>query len=179
MKKAKGPKPRKAVYEIIALKMKEPWELLEEALEFHPELHDCRIALAWRKALKPDIDGHLVLGKCVKVSELNQEFSGYDFIVVLNREIWDDPLFTRAKKLALLDHELCHAMPAEDQEGEQKADERGRLLWRTRKHDIEEFQDVITRHGCYKRDLEQFAEALQRKRQTPLLDTDQTTVHVQ
>ena len=164
----KGPKPRNVNYELIPLQIKEPYELLDTALEFHDELRGVRIALAWRKRQKTDRDGHLTLGKCMKVSDLNKEFAQFDFIIVLNREVWNDSEFGREKKLALIDHELCHAMPLVDDEGEQKVDERGRQLWRSRKHDIEEFREIVQRHGCYKRDLEEFAKALEEKRKEPL-----------
>jgi hypothetical protein len=49
-----------------------------------------------------------------------------------------------------------------DSTGEPAYDERGRLVYRTRKHDIEEFAVIVERYGCYKRDLEQFAAALRR-----------------
>lgn len=162
---------RKSVnYEIIHESFSEPYELLEEAMtEWHEDLSDARIGLAWRKKLKPDVDGNLVLGRCVRVSDLQKEFAQFDFIIVLNREVWNDEGFTRDKKLALLDHELCHAAPALDKEGEEKVDERGRRVWRTRRHDIEEFQSVVSRHGCYKRDLERFAEAMLQKKREPLL----------
>jgi hypothetical protein len=52
---------------------------------------------------------------------------------------------------------------------EPKYDERGRNVWRVRKHDIEEFQAIVERHGCYKRDLENFAKSLLKKTETPLL----------
>jgi hypothetical protein len=39
-------------------------------------------------------------------------------------------------------------------------DERSRKCYRVRKHDIEEFSDVVARYGTYKRDLEMFAAAL-------------------
>jgi hypothetical protein len=77
--------------------------------------------------------------------------------------------FTPAKKRALIDHELSHAGIVLNKDGEPKYDERGRNIWRTRKHDIEEFRDVVERHGCYKRDLTLFAEALLKKRETPPL----------
>ena len=67
-------------------------------------------------------------------------------------------------------HELCHAAPAfDDDTGEQKVDAADRLVWRTRKHDIEEFRSVVTNHGCYKRDLMKFAEALLKKKETPII----------
>ncbi len=47
-------------------------------------------------------------------------------------------------------------------------DERGRRVFRTRKHDIEEFRCIVERHGCYKTDLVAFAQAIVDKRKAPL-----------
>lgn len=47
----------------------------------------------------------------------------------------------------------------------------------TRKHDIEEFRDVVARHGCYKKDLDNFAEALLEKHANPLFDPDRVKWH--
>lgn len=70
-----------------------------------------------------------------------------------------------------MDHELCHAAPAYDEDtGEQKVDAADRLVWRVRRHDIEEFRSVVTHHGCYKADLEKFADALLKKQGSLLLD---------
>jgi hypothetical protein len=157
----------------------EPYLLMDEIrLEHHDHLSDAKIAMAWRKALNPDVDGHLVLGKCVKASDLQRELVDYDFVILLNWEVWHDPEFTTPKKKALLDHELCHAEVARDKEtGDDKFDERGRRVWRTRKHDIEEFTEIVQRHGCYKRDLEKFAETLlAKKRQSPSLFPPDVTV---
>src|SRR5690348_16682590 len=80
----------------------------------HLDIAEADIGLAWQKKLKPDADGHLILGKCVKLSDLHREFFKLDFIIVLNKEVWEDPEFTREKKEALMDHELCHAAVTED-----------------------------------------------------------------
>lgn len=171
---AKDKKAKAVNFRIIAVSegqpLPEPYRLLQEVREkFHADTRGARIALAWRYRLNPDKDGHLILGRCCKVSDLHREFADYDFIIVLNQDVWDDPKFDRAKKVALLDHELCHAAPDyEEESGEHKRDERNRLIFRTRKHDIEEFQDVVSRHGCYKRDLEKFAKALLDGAQAPL-----------
>lgn len=139
----------------------EPYKLLNQARrKWHTDLGAAEIALAWRKNWKGDKDGHLILGQCRQASELQREFAAYDFVILLNREVWTSPEFSREKKLALLDHELCHAAPALDKHLEQRSDERGRKLWRMRRHDIEEFRAIVDRHGCYKRDLEEFARAL-------------------
>ena len=66
-------------------------------------------------------------------------------------------------KYALIDHEMCHAAPVVNKEGKHKKDERDRYVWRMRDHDIEEFHEIVKRHGIWKRDLEIFAEALLKK----------------
>jgi hypothetical protein len=167
----KLPKPKKVNFRLVPPKdgpahdhIPEPYRLMEEIREkHHPELREANIALAWRLALKRDKDGHLILGKCVKASDLNKEFAPYDFVILLNYEVWHDPEFDKPKKLALLDHELCHADVSLNKQFEKVRDERDRLVWRLRKHDIEEFRAVVERHGCYKRDLEEFAKVLLKK----------------
>lgn len=160
-------KPKKVNFEVITedqVDGVEPYAILSGLREqFHGHLSRARIVLAWRKELKPDADNHLILGKCVKVSDLYKELADYDFIILLNREVWHDPLFTKEQKTALVDHELCHADVACDDEGATKMDARGRIVYRIRKHDIEEFGAVVARHGCYKRDLEEFAKILREK----------------
>lgn len=174
MKPLKPAKPKTINFKLIPEKdgdhEPEPYRIMREMVEkYHEDLHGARIAMAWRIALKADKDGHLMLGKCVKASDLQKEFSEYDFVILLNREVWLSDEFTLEKKQALVDHELCHATFAPDKDGFKKRDERDRIVWRTRKHDIEEFFDIVRRHGCYKRDLQAFAEVLLRKKATPPL----------
>jgi hypothetical protein len=137
-------------------------------LAHHEDVVDARFALAWRLAWKPDVDGHVILGQCRKVSDLDREIvDAYDFIIILNKEWWDDPLVTDQQRNALLDHECCHAAVKRDEAGDVAIDERGRTVYRIRKHDVEDFAEIADRHGCYKRDLEAFAAALDRARQRP------------
>ena len=64
---------------------------------------------------------------------------------------------------AILFHELKHAAPTcHPRTGAQLEDERGRKLWRIRKHDLEEFVDVVEAFGTYKRDVENFYSAIVR-----------------
>ena len=158
-------------FELIALDGA-PYAILREMLKFHNDLAEVSVALAWRKNLKTDKDGHLILGKCVKASDLQRELADFDFVILLNQDIWEDDDFTEDKKRALMDHELCHAAGSMTKDGMPKRDERGRRVWRTRKHDIEEFQAIVERHGCYKKDLERFAEAITKKQRTPLLKSE-------
>jgi len=130
----------------------------------HEEVTDARIALAWCRSWNPDVDGRVTLGKCKKATDLDRELAPYDFVIMLSPEFWLNARVTDAQREALLDHELMHAAVSYDDDGFPKVDERGRKVYRIRKHDIEEFGDVVGRHGCYKRDLELFAAALERAR---------------
>ena len=173
-------KPKKVLFELITREETflsgQPYDLLDEVrAENHEDTCAAKIALAWKRDTKPDVDGRLMLGRCVRQSDLARELVDFDFVIVLNREVWEDPEFDRGKKLALLDHEMMHAARVVDGEGEPVIDTKGRAVWRVRGHDIEEFTDVISRRGCYKRDLEKFAEALVCKKKTPLFTAASST----
>jgi hypothetical protein len=176
-------KPKKINYRMInPADSPEPYRIMEEVRSaHHPDTLDANICLAWRIDTKPDVDGHLILGRCVRASDLQRELVNWDFVILLNKEVWDDKEFTAEKKRALIDHELCHAEVACDEEtGSPKIDVRGRKVWRIRKHDIEEFQAIVSRHGCYKRDLERFAEVLINRKSNPLFAraSDETTFQI-
>jgi hypothetical protein len=180
MRKSPTPKPKKVQFSLIDPKRTPQHEaypmMAELRSRHHHSISEARIALAWRKGLKRDKDGHLMLGKCVKASDLQRELVEWDFVILLNKEVWEDIQFGKEKKLALLDHELCHAEVSTDKEGDPVRDEKGRKVWRVRRHDIEEFNAVVIRHGTYKADLERFAEALLKRAKTPLFNTEETTV---
>ena len=172
-------KPKKVLFELIkpdqVFLSGQPYELLAEVrAETHFDTAEAKIALAWKKDTKPDADGRLCLGRCVRATDLQRELVDYDFVIVLNREVWEDPEFGREKKLALLDHEMCHAARVVDDDGDPKIDSKGRPVWRTRGHDIEEFHEIIARHGIWKGDLEKFAKVLLDRKKEPLLGTLET-----
>jgi hypothetical protein len=159
---------KKVSYELIPRQSdrgRPMYAVLDELVEQHHEdlnRTNARIALAWHKGLKPDVDGRVVLGKCRKATDLDRELAPWDFVILLNKDWWEDRRVADAQRKALLDHELSHAAIAYDDHGEPKRDERDRYVYRTKRHDLEEFSDVIARHGIYKRDIEQFAQALRR-----------------
>jgi hypothetical protein len=159
-------KPKRVSYELIprASIIGAPMyaQLDDLVRAYHEPITDARIALAWCTSWKPDVDGRVVLGKCKKASDLDRELAAFDFVILLSRRFWRHEDVTDAQRTALLDHELCHATVSYDEAGEPVEDERGRLVYRIRKHDIEEFTDIVSRHGCYKADLERFAAALRK-----------------
>src|SRR6266511_3998077 len=92
------------------------YPILDELVQRHrPDLEDAKIALAWRFGFKRNRDGQLVLGKCKKVSDLDKQFQGHDFVIILNSEAWD--ALNEEQRRALMFHELCHAAVAVDQNG--------------------------------------------------------------
>jgi hypothetical protein len=135
--------------------------------EHHPHLRHARIALAWHKGWTADVDGRVTLGKCKKASDLDRQLTAFDFVIVLNRHFWTEPTVGEDQRTALLDHELCHAEVVMDGD-EPFKDELGLIVYRIRKHDLEEFSKIVQRYGCYKKDLEQFAAALFRGKDRPL-----------
>ena len=145
------------------------YALMDElVVKFHEDITQANIALAWNLSWKPDIDGSATLGKCRKVGSLDRELMAFDFVIILLREFWESADVSDDQRRALLDHQLCHGAVVLDKNGEPVEDERGRKVYRMRKHDIEEFSQVVERHGTYERDLEKFAKALQKSKQGKL-----------
>lgn len=164
--------PRKDKAGVVA----EPYVIMEDLIpRYHLHLVKAKIAIAWATSWKPDADSRLVLGKCKKGAELERQMHGYDFVIILNKEMWDKSLaeFGNKLKAALIDHELCHAEVARDADDQPKKDEQGRIVYRTRKHDLEEFREIVERHGIWKSDIAAFAKTCMEKaaeaKKAPLL----------
>lgn len=149
----------------------DPYGLLDDLVgRWHDDLAEARIALVWKYDLKADKDGRLELGKAKKCSDSDRELGAYDLAIFLNYTAW--VMFEEPQRRALLDYELCHcAVTMDEVTGEPKQDERGRPVYRTRKHDVTEFRDVVRRHGLWTQDLADFARTLMaRQDRAPLFD---------
>lgn len=146
------------------------YEIMESLVKkHHTHLADAKIAIAWRYGWKANTDGRVTLGQAKKGSDLDRELHGYDFVILLNHEAVNGGTLKQPQLKALLDHQLCHCEISKDQNGEPKIDENGRTVYRIRKHDIEEFREVVARHGLWMGDLEEFAAAIKEKEDRPLL----------
>jgi len=112
----------------------------EELIEkYHPWLKEARIGFVYRdKAQKSK--GRLVLARAQTVPAKLQVYLEYDFLIWVSKEDWEGKL-TDAQREALIDHELCHC--ARDDSG----------AWTIRPHDVQEFWQVIERHGLWSFDL--------------------------
>lgn len=177
-RRSSGPKPKKRKKVTVQLikrnhagEVTEPYRIMDELLNTeHGHLHDATIGMAWRMGWRADTDGHLMLGQCRKRGDLDRELDKFDFIILLNREAW--PTLSGEQKRALIDHELCHAAIVMDADGEAKRNDRGQLVTRIRKHDMEEFRAIVQRHGLWTADLEQIARASINDAGRPLLKAE-------
>ena len=80
----------------------------------------------------------------------------HDFLILISETEWN--ALTREQRIALVDHELCHCW-ADPETG----------AWQLRGHDVEEFADVIARHGLWKQDVRTFGEVIRQLRLTELV----------
>ncbi len=127
--------------------MSETWEVAPQAvidiaeeliIECHEHLSNANIGFLFReKAIVSR--GVKTLGKAIKVSDRDKVNSELDFIIWISSEDWfADRENAGSWRRALVDHELCHCRFDESKE-----------TYYIRPHDIEEFNEVIERHGIW------------------------------
>src|SRR5262245_43796017 len=99
------PKPKPVRYELIPRDSVigfPIYQMLDDLItEYHAELAQARIALAWCTSWKPDADGRVTLGKCKKASDLDRELAAFDFVILLRRSFWTDERVTLMQRQAL------------------------------------------------------------------------------
>lgn len=146
--------------------------------EHHTHLTDVRVEFVFRdKASKSH--GRTTLGKARKVSGLGaflarrtedgEDTAGAEFFVIeLARDEWDE--MPPSKRRALVDHELCHCTITYD-------DEKDTVTFGIKGHDVEEFTEILDRHGLWKDDLAGFAKAA--KEQLDLFDESSDDLEAQ
>jgi len=174
MSAEKPPKRKKVTVELLerkhAGKVTEAYRIMEELVEkHHSQIKDAKLAIAWRFGWGADPDGHLRLADCKKGSDLDRSMHGYDFVFLVNHEAWNQGRLDEQQKRLLIDHQLCHAAVCMDSNGEPKQDEKGRQVFRKRKHDVEEFTEVMSRYGTDINRLAKLAEAGINDSKRPLL----------
>lgn len=105
--------------------------------QHHPELLTARIAFIMRSEA-PRSNGKLTLGKASKVSPMAQVHIDFDYIIWIARDTY--LRLSGAQQEALIDHELCHLQWIQVDEGG---------IAKLRGHDVEEFAEIIARHGYW------------------------------
>jgi hypothetical protein len=151
--------------------------------EHHIHLEEARILWLFTTAKRKKCD-RVRLASAKKLSAMERYLSsgnesvetGYDFIGLIGVREWEG--LTDQQRVALVDHELCH-MAVFLKDGELNRWRRfdpnydvlsDEIEWRygVRGHDLEEFTEVIERHGLWSADRQEFAEAATRARQLRL-----------
>ena len=133
---------------------------------YHGHLVEARIAYLWREG-KWASKGVTTLGKAYKLSGHNEYLADQDFVIVLNHDVWKG--LSPDQRLALVDHELSHCEKAEDAQGN--------TIWQIAPHDLEEFTQIVRRHGLWHPEGPRFGQAMREYEQLPLpLDPGITAV---
>lgn len=122
-------------------------------------------------------DDKTIAGMCCKVDDRNKTVHAFDFLIEIAKDVWDEA--SDEFRLALIDHELGHVGIRYNAPNEPAMDEKtGRLKTYVRRHDVEEFEDVLERHGAYHKGLRDFLDAFAatakaaKKKKSPLDDDE-------
>lgn len=136
--------------------------LAEEIIDaHHPHLRDARMGFMYRD--KPMKQGRqFVYGEARKVSEKDQVFLQFDFIIWIAKTAFED--WSPETRRALVDRELCHCggFPG---------------MWQMRRHDVNEFVEIVERHGFWNPWLVMLRDAEKTEQQGALI-VDEPRGHV-
>lgn len=131
----------------------------------HTHLAEARIKYLFRTG-KWEHGGKMILGKAEKVAAKWKYLTEFDFVVTINRDAW----FANSKEVreAILDHELTHCARGED-------DKQGNPKWYIMPHTIEDFVNIIQRHGLWTTSLQNLVKANEEYEQLSLLSKNTGT----
>jgi hypothetical protein len=135
-------------------------EIAEQLIDrHHPHLQDAKDVIGYRfRCGQSDW-----AGKAKKLTAFERFETGYMLMVFINKEAWT--VLSEPQQVALVDHELCHFSRKSERVYEKDTDEwvdkwlpkEDPSNWVMREHDVEEFSDVIKRHGLWETGIEKFA----------------------
>lgn len=78
-------------------------------------------------------------GRCKALNRREHHLSGgYDYVVEMSGELWDR--LDADRRYILTWHELKHVYPVYN-------DNKGEWNYKVRKHDVEDFEEILDRHG--------------------------------
>lgn len=134
MKKNSGNKPQKSV--------KKEFEVSDELKKLAEDIIaseklDISPARVEYLLVHPEIS-KTIAGRCIRTSKELKFFSSYDYLIEISATLWN--ALDDSTRYILMLHELKHILPIMDEKtGEWKYD--------IRKHDVEDFSDIIKKHG--------------------------------
>lgn len=138
-------------------------DIAEEIIDqHHPHLQDAKALIGYYFR-----DGNSDwAGKAKKCTAFERHVTGYMLFVFINKDAWK--ALGPDQRLALVDHELCHFSrhservyePETETWKDKYSEAKDPDSWYIREHDVEEFSDVIKRHGLWETGIEKFAAAV-------------------
>ena len=161
---------------MVSGEVTEPYKILEDLIDEHRnDLEEAEIVILWRSGWRADADGFVQMVNVKKAGDVDRALSvKADYAIMLNKENFPR-LPTRLKRV-YLHHALCHMKPVYDSDGEQKQDDKGRKLWRiVKRHDIEQFGEIVKLYGNDCLHLDEDAKAANADASRPLLKPEPTS----
>lgn len=76
-------------------------------------------------------------GRCIRANKELKFFSGYDYLIQMSGTLWE--MLDEETQFVLMYHELKHISVDEDKDGNE--------VYKIRRHDVEDFSDIIDEHG--------------------------------
>lgn len=137
--------------------------------QYHQHLIDFSVKIRYVFIDKtPKTKGRETWGTCRKISGLNAFLEGDNkegdplFVITISEPVWD--VLPQDKRIALVDHELCHAwaeakQQKNDGDGDSDMETDNPVKLSIKPHDVEEFSCIIRRHGLWDDGLEEFIDA--------------------
>lgn len=139
--------------------------------KYHQHLIDFSVNVQYRFVNKtPKSKGKEVWGSCRKITGLYAQLAECSdddepfFVITISKDVWD--VLPQKTRIALVDHELCHAW-AEVKQAKDEADANvdeeiekdNPVKLSVKPHDLEEFSCIVRRHGLWREDVEEFVNA--------------------
>ena len=91
------------------------------------------------------------------------------FVITMSKDVWE--LLPHEKKVALVDHEISHAGASvkqakdeADSDVDAEIEQDNPVKLSIKPHDLEEFSDVVRRHGLWREDIQEFVDAALRSK---------------
>jgi hypothetical protein len=139
-----------------------PYMMMDSLIaNYHPELAEAVIVIGYNYGWKPSRDGKIVLAKITLFPDFERQLHGKDAKLIINYGYWHNPATRDDNRNALIDHHLSHMRPMMDQELDiPLRNEMGMIRYYHRGHDIEDFNDVVSRWGIWMMEMEKSAEVM-------------------
>jgi predicted metallopeptidase len=119
---------------------------------YNPNAVEANVCLMFRSKCSKR-GGKLVLGKTKKESDRAKLLHGFDYIIELGADAWQE--LSNSQREALLLHEVLHISAVENGDGS--------MDYGIEQHDTEEFRKVIEAFGLWTPDLEELAKTIEER----------------